>query len=190
MIDSILKFKYILLIVSNLLLVSCKKTINCPGFPEGLKNYLPETSLLKFTNTSNDTLEIAINSKFITLPRTVSNNPLSEGGTGADPVCIEELTYNNDSYNNTQELVFYFNISLSSYGATLRLNLQEPLVSTSTFDVETSNTPSSLGTSNIFGDTLNLNCTFGRFSFAQIIYGQGIVKLYDVANNCEWTRVF
>lgn len=186
--NSNLKFKHILLIVSGFLMVSCKKTINCPGFPEGLKNYFPNTSLLKFTNANNDTLKIAIVTSFITTPRTESNNPLSVGGTGSAPVCIEQLEYSN--YNSN--LSFSFNLSLNEkYNYTsIRINLSEEFVSSSYFEIETSNTPTTLGNNKVFGDTLNLNSSFGRFNFAQLIYGQGIVKLYDVVNNCEWNRVF
>jgi hypothetical protein len=187
--NSNLKFKYILLIVSSFLIVSCKKTINCPGFPEGLKNYFPDNSLLKFTNSANDTLKIVINIKYITLPRTESNNPLSVGGTGSAPICIEQLTYKNN-YGSTIEL--YFDISMSEKGnfTKLRLYLTEVSVLTSDFYIEESTTPSSLGSGKVFGDTINMNSSIGRFNFAQLIYGQGIVKLYDVVNNCEWNRVF
>ena len=183
-----LKFKHILLIVSSFLMVSCKKTINCPGFPEGLKNYFPDTSLLKFTNSANDTLKIVINIKYITLPRTESNNPLSEGGSGSAPICIEQLTYQNNDVSNIE---LYFDISMSEENYTqLRLYLTEVSVLTSNFYIEESTTPSSLGTGKVFGDTINMNSSIGRFNFAQLIYGQGIVKLYDVVNNCEWNRVF
>jgi hypothetical protein len=191
MIDSILKFKYILLIFSSLLFVSCKKTINCPGFPEGLKNYFPNTSLLKFTNANNDTLKIAIIGSDISVPRTVSNNPLSEGGSGGDPFCIEELSYFSNYYNTfTNELEFSINITFynESKYTYLRFNVTEPFVSTSGFEIDTTNTTTPYG--KVFGDTLNLNSSFGRFNFAQLIYGQGIVKLYDLVNNCEWNRVF
>ncbi len=189
MMDSNLKFKYILLIVSSLLLVSCKKTINCAGFPDGLKNYFPDTSLIKFTNSANDTLKIVINIKYITLPRTESNNPLSVGGTGSAPFCIEQLTYRNN-YGSNIELYFDISLSEKENYTKLRLYLTEEFVSTSNFYTEESTTPSSLGTVKVFGDTINMNSSIGRFNFAQLIYGQGIVQLYDVVNNCEWNRVF
>lgn len=189
MMNSNLKFKYILLIVSSFLIVSCKKTINCPGFPEGLKNYFPDNSLLKFTNSANDTLKIVMNIKYITLPRTESNNPLSVGGTGFAPVCIEQLTYKNN-YGSTIELYFDISMSEKENYTKLRLYLTEVSVLTSNFYIEESTTPSSLGTDKVFGDTINMNSSIGRFNFAQLIYGQGIVKLYDVVNNCEWNRVF
>jgi hypothetical protein len=72
----------------------------------------------------------------------------------------------------------------------LRLYLTEEFVSSSNFNIEASTTPSSLGTDKVFGDTINMNSSIGRFNFAQLIYGQGIVQLYDVVNNCEWNRVF
>lgn len=187
--NSNFKFNYILLIVSSFLIVSCKKTINCPGFPEGLKNYFPDTSLLKFTNSANDTLKIVMNIKYITLPRTESNNPLSEGGTGSAPICIEQLTYKNN-YGSTIELYFDISMSEKENFTKLRLYLTEVSVLTSNFYIEESTTPSSLGTGKVFGDTINMNSSIGRFNFAQLIYGQGIVKLYDVVNSCEWNRVF
>jgi hypothetical protein len=189
--NSNLKFKYILLVVSSFLIVSCKKTINCAGFPEGLKNYFPNTSVLKFTNANNDTLKIVIVGSNISVPRTESNNPLSEGASGGNPVCIEELSYNSNYYTTfTNELEFSINITFynESKYTYLRFNVTEPFVSTSGFEIDTTNTTTPYG--KVFGDTLNLNSSFGRFNFAQLIYGQGIVKLYDLVNNCEWNRVF
>lgn len=189
--NSNLKFKHILLIVSSFIIVSCKKTINCAGFPEGLKNYFPNTSLLKFTNANNDTLKIAIVGSNVSVPRTVSNNPLSEGGSGGNPFCVEVLSYYSNYYNSfTDELEFSINITFynESKNTNLRFNVSEPFVSSSGFEIDTINTTTSSG--KVFGDTLNLNSSFGRFNFAQLIYGQGIVKLYDVVNNCEWNRVF
>ncbi len=187
--NSILKFNYFFLIFISLLIFSCKKTINCAGFPEGLKNYFPETSLLKFTNSANDTLKIVMNIKYITLPRTESNNPLSEGGSGSAPFCIEQLTYRNN-YGSTIELYFDISMSEKENYTKLRLYLTDVSVLTSNFYIEASTTPSSLGTGKVFGDTINMNSSIGRFNFAQLIYGQGIVKLYDAVNNCEWNRVF
>ena len=68
-----------------------------------------------------------------------SNNPLSVGGTGSAPICIEQLEYSN--YNSNYS--FSFNLSLNEkYNYTsIRINLSEEFVSSSYFEIETSNTP-------------------------------------------------
>lgn len=185
------RFLFVFFIVSLAVFVSCTKTVKCDGFPEGLKNYFPNTSLLKFTNTKKDTLKIAIVSNYSTGSRTESNNPLSEGGSSSAPVCEEELRYGSTMYTTfTKELEFYFEIKVNNASKVtkLQMEIREPFVSTSGFVIDTTNTNSSPG--NVFGDTINLYTTNGRFSHTQLIYGKGITKIYDVNNKCEWRRVF
>lgn len=192
MMHSPFRFLFIFFIVSIAAFVSCTKTVKCDGFPEGLKNYFPNTSLLKFTNTKKDTLKIAIVSNYTTGSRSESNNPLGTGGIGnGDPICIEELRYGSTMYTTfTKELEFYFEITFnnSSKETKLQMEIREPFVSTSGFVIDTINTNTSPG--NVFGDTINLYTTNGRFSHTQLIYGKGITKIYDVNNKCEWRRVY
>ena len=75
----------------------------------------------------------------------------------------------------------------------IRLSITEEFVSSNYFEFQINETPSSLGDYKVFGDTLNivaLPVPNLKFTEAQIVYGQGLVKLHDVVNNCDWTRVW
>jgi predicted nucleotidyltransferase len=73
------------------------------------------------------------------------------------------------------------------------LAVWSPEFSNNYFETQVSETPNSLGDYKVFGDTLNIVAipvSNPKFTEAQIVYGQGLVKLHDVVNNCDWTRVW
>ncbi|MFA9221185.1 MAG: hypothetical protein ACEQSL_08355, partial [Sediminibacterium sp.] len=81
----------VLAIVPSVFLSSCKKTVDCPGLPQQMEGYFPSVSELKFSNGLGDTLVFPVSQYSRDVPRTLSNNPLSVGGTGSKPVCYETL---------------------------------------------------------------------------------------------------
>jgi hypothetical protein len=126
------------------------------------------------------------------LPRTVTNNPWSAGGAGAGrPYCNESLQAGSANYTGT-----YFGAIISVFDESQRsefsFSITESGVSSNSFYVEVNETPASLGDYRVFGDTLDLVCDIpsARFTQAKFIYGQGLVKLHDITNNCDWTRVW
>ena len=182
----------VLAIVPSVFLSSCKKEVDCPGLPQQLEGYFPSVSELKFSNGLGDTLILPVSQYARDVPRTLSNNPLSVGGTGSKPVCYETLK----AYS-TMSIPMYWSFELGvsedEKTTSIRLSITEEFVSSNYFETQVSETPSSLGDYKVFGDTLDIMASpvsSLRFSEAQIVYGQGLVKLHDVANNCDWTRVW
>ena len=182
----------VLAIVPSLFLSSCKKEVDCPGLPQQMEGYFPSVSELKFSNGLGDTLAFPVEEYTRAVPRTLSNNPLSVGGTGMKPVCYETLRAGSSAY-----VPFYWSFELGvsedEKTTTISFNIIEEFVSNNYFEAVVSETPSSLGDYKVFGDTLDivaLPVSNPRFSEARIVYGQGLVKLHDVMNNCDWTRVW
>jgi hypothetical protein len=182
----------VLAIVPSLFLSSCKKEVDCPGLPEQMEGYFPSVGELKFSNGLGDTLVFPVEEYTRAVPRTLSNNPLSVGGTGMKPFCYETLRASSSVY-----IPFYWSFELGvsedEKTTTIRFNLTEEFVSNNYFEVVVNDTPSSLGDYKVFGDTLDIVAipvSNLRFSEARIVYGQGVVKLHDVMNNCDWTRVW
>ena len=182
----------VLAIVPSVFFSSCKKEVDCPGLPQQMEGYFPSVSELKFSNGLGDTLILPVSQYSRDVPRTLSNNPLSVGGTGSKPVCYETL-----EAASTMNIPVYWSFELGvSEGektTTISLSITEEFVSNNYFEALVNETPSSLGDYKVFGDTLAITASpvsSMRFSEAQIVYGQGLVKLHDVVNNCDWTRVW
>ena len=182
----------VLAIVPSVFFSSCKKEVDCPGLPQQMEGYFPSVSELKFSNGLGDTLILPVSQYSRDVPRTLSNNPLSVGGTGMKPVCYETL-----EAASTMNIPVYWSFELGvSEGektTTISLSITEEFVSNNYFEAQVNETPSSLGDYKVFGDTLDIKASpvsSMRFSEAQIVYGQGLVKLHDVVNNCDWTRVW
>ena len=182
----------VLAIVPSVFFSSCKKEVDCPGLPQQMEGYFPSVSELKFSNGLGDTLILPVSQYSRDVPRTLSNNPLSVGGTGSKPVCYETL-----EAASTMNIPVYWSFELGvSEGektTTISLSITEEFVSNNYFEAQVNETPSSLGDYKVFGDTLAITASpvsSMRFSEAQIVYGQGLVKLHDVVNNCDWTRVW
>ena len=181
----------VLAIVPSVFLSSCKKTVDCPGLPEQMEGYFPSVSELKFSNGLGDTLVLPVQEYERDVPRTLSNNPLSVGGTGMKPFCYETLKASS-SMTIPMYWSFELGVSEEEKATSIRLSITEEFVSSNYFETQVSETPSSLGDYKVFGDTLVIAASpvsSMRFSEAQIVYGQGLVKLHDVVNNCDWTRV-
>lgn len=179
-------------IVPSLFLSSCKKEVDCPGLPEQMEGYFPSVSEMKFSNGLGDTLVLPVQDYQRAVPRTLSNNPLSVGGTGMKPICYETLRANS-SMSTPLYWSFELGVSEDEKTTSIRLGITEEFLSNNYFDVQVNETPSSMGDYKVFGDTLVIaasQVTSLRFSEAQIVYGQGLVKLHDVVNNCDWTRVW
>ena len=182
----------VLAIVPSLFLSSCKKEVDCPGLPEQMEGYFPSVGELKFSNGLGDTLVLPVEEYTRAVPRTLSNNPLSVGGTGMKPTCYEYIKARSSQYI---PIYWFFELGVSEDDktTTITFNITEEFVSSNYFEVVVNETPSSLGDYKVFGDTLNivaLPVSNLRFNEAQIVYGQGLVKLHDVMNNCNWTRVW
>ena len=181
----------VLAIVPSVFFSSCKKEVDCPGLPQQLEGYFPSVSELKFSNGLGDTLVFPVSQYSRDVPRTLSNNPLSAGGTGSKPVCYETLK----AYSIMSIPMYWsFELGVSEDEKTtlISLNITEEFLSNNYFEAQVNETPSSLGDYKVFGDTLDITASpvsSMRFSEAQIVYGQGLVKLHDVVNNCDWTRV-
>lgn len=182
----------VLAIVPSLFLCSCKKEVDCPGLPEQMEGYFPSVAELKFSNGLGDTLVFPVSQYSRDVPRTLSNNPLSVGGTGSKPVCYETLK----AYS-IMSIPMYWSLELGvsedEKTTSISLNITEEFLSNNYFEAQVNETPSSLGDYKVFGDTLDVTASpvsSMRFSEAQIVYGQGLVKLHDVVNNCDWTRVW
>ena len=182
----------VLAIVPSVFFSSCKKEVDCPGLPQQMEGYFPSVSELKSSNGLGDTLILPVSQYSRDVPRTLSNNPLSVGGTGSKPVCYETL-----EAASTMNIPVYWSFELGvSEGektTTISLSITEEFVSNNYFEAQVNETPSSLGDYKVFGDTLDIKASpvsSMRFSEAQIVYGQGLVKLHDVVNNCDWTRVW
>lgn len=182
----------VLAIVPSVFFSSCKKEVDCPGLPQQMEGYFPSVSELKFSNGLGDTLILPVSQYSRDVPRTLSNNPLSVGGTGSKPVCYETL-----EAASTMNIPVYWSFELGvSEGektTTISLSITEEFVSNNYFEALVNETPSSLGDYKVFGDTLAITASpvsSMRFSEAQIVYGQGLVKLHDVVNNFDWTRVW
>jgi hypothetical protein len=126
------------------------------------------------------------------VPRTLSNNPLSVGGTGMKPICYERIKASSSMYIPVYWF-FELGVSEDEKTTTISLSITEEFVSNNYFEAQVNETPSSLGDYKVFGDTLNIVAipvSNPKFTEAQIVYGQGLVKLHDVVNNCDWTRVW
>lgn len=193
--NSLPKFAVVLAVIAIVpfvFLSSCKKEVDCPGLPEQMEGYFPSVSELKFSNGLGDTLTLPVSQYSRDVPRTLSNNPLSLGGTGSKPYCYETL-----KASSTMSIPMYWSFELGvseeEKATSIRLSITEEFVSSNYFETQVGETPSSLGDYKVFGDTLVIGASQVsslRFSEAQIVYGQGLVKLHDVANNCDWTRVW
>jgi hypothetical protein len=182
----------VLAIVPSVFLSSCKKTVDCPGLPEQMEGYFPSVSELKFSNGLGDTLVFPVSQYSRDVPRTLSNNPLSVGGTGSKPYCYESLKAYS-AMSIPMYWSFELGVSEDEKTTSIRLSITEEFVSSNYFETQVSETPSSLGDYKVFGDTLNIVAIPVpnlKFTEAQIVYGQGLVKLHDVVNNCDWTRVW
>jgi hypothetical protein len=179
-------------IILSACLSSCKKEVECPGLPYQMEGYFPSVSELKFSNAIGDTLILPVDNYSRSIPRTLSNNPLSVGGTGAKPFCIETL----EAWSSMNIPVYWsFKLAVSEDAKTTEINftITEAFISTNSFNKVVNETPSTLGDYKVFGDTLvmpAIQLPVARFTEAQIIFGQGLVKLHDVVNNCDWTRVW
>jgi hypothetical protein len=182
----------VLAIVPSLFLSSCKKEVDCPGLPQQMEGYFPSVSEMKFSNGLGDTLVLPVQEYERDVPRTLSNNPLSVGGTGMKPICYETL-----KASSIMSIPVYWSFELGvsedEKTTSISLSITEEFVSNNYFEAQVNETPSSLGAYKVFGDTLVITASpvsSMRFSEAQIVYGQGLVKLHDVVNNCYWTRVW
>ena len=180
----------VLAIVPSVFLSSCKKEVDCPGLPQQMEGYFPSVGELKFSNGLGDTLVFPVEEYTRAVPRTLSNNPLSVGGTGMKPVCYETLQARSSTYIPVY-WSFELGVSEDEKTTTISFNITEEFVSNNYFEGVVSETPSSLGDYKVFGDTLDIVAipvSNPRFTEARIVYGQGLVKLHDVVNNCDWTR--
>lgn len=178
-------------IIPSVFLSSCKKKVDCPGLPQQMEGYFPSVSELKFSNGIGDTLILPVEYYSRSVPRTLTNNPLSVGGTGAKPFCYETI----EAWSSMATPVYWsFKLTVSEDSKTTEINftITEEFISTNSFNKKVNETPSTLGDYKVFGDTLVMSViqSVTRFSEAQIVYGQGLVKLHDVVNNCDWTRVW
>ena len=192
-----LKKKFLLSLVvfgtiSSVFFSSCKKKVDCSGLPQQMEGYFPSVSELKFSNGIGDTLILPVDEYSRSIPRTLTNNPLSVGGTGGTPSCVETIEAGGS-------IPVYWSFELLSYEdpktTEIRFTITEKFNSTgrgaSYFNKVVNETPSTLGDYKVFGDTLVMSAIqppVRRFSEAKIVYGQGLVKLHDVVNNCDWTR--
>ena len=176
-------------IILSVFLSSCKKEVECPGLPYQMEGYFPSVNDLKFSNGIGDTLLLPVEDYSRSIPRTLSNNPLSVGGTGAKPFCYETI----EAWSSMSIPVYWsFKLTVSEASKTTEIDftITEEFISTNSFNKAVNETPSTLGDYKVFGDTLNLSMLqpTARFTEAQIIFGKGLVKLRDVVNNCYWTR--
>jgi hypothetical protein len=179
-------------IILTAFLSSCKKEVECPGLPQQMEGYFPSVNELKFSNGIGDTLILPVDNYSRSIPRTLSNNPLSVGGTGAKPFCIETLEA---SSSMSTPVYWSYKLAVSEDAKTTEINftITEAFISTNSFNKVVNETPTTLGDYKVFGDTLFMSAIqppVARFTEAQIVYGQGLMKLHDVVNNCDWTRVW
>ena len=179
-------------IILSVCLSSCKKEVEFPGLPYQMEGYFPSVNELKFSNGIGDTLLLPVDDYSRSIPRTLSNNPLSVGGTGAKPFCVETI----EAGSSMSIPVYWsFKLAVSEDSKTTEINFTntEAFISTNSFNKVVNETPTTLGDYKVFGDTLVMSAIqppVARFTEAQIVYGQGLVKLHDVLNNCDWTRVW
>jgi hypothetical protein len=179
-------------IILSVCLSSCKKEVECPGLPYQMEGYFPSVSELKFINSIGDTLILPVDNYSRTIPRTLSNNPWSEGGSGAKPFCIETIETGSSM---STSLYWSLKLAVSEDAKTTEINftITEAFISTNIFNKVVNETPTTLGDYKVFGDTLVMSAIqppVARFTEAQIVYGQGLVKLHDAVNNCDWIRVW
>jgi len=173
-------------------LSSCKKEVECPGLPQQMEGYFPSVNKLKFSNAIGDTLILAVDNYSRSIPRTLSNNPWSEGASGSKPFCIETIEA---SSSMSTPVYWSFKLAVAEDAKTTEINftITEAFISTNSFNKVVNETPTSLADYKVFGDTLVMSAIqppVARFTEAQIVYGQGLVKLHDAVNNCDWTRVW
>jgi hypothetical protein len=87
---------------------------------------------------------------------------------------------------------FKLTVSEESKSSEINFTMTEEFISSNFFSKVVNETPGTLGDYKVFGDTINLSVVqqppVARFTEAQIIFGQGLVKLRDLVNNCYWTR--
>jgi hypothetical protein len=191
-----LKKKFLLSLVvfgifSLLFISSCKKKVDCSGLPQQMEGYFPSVSELKFSNGKGDTLILPVDDYSRTTPRTLSNNPLSAGGSGSSPVCYETI----EAWSSMSIPVYWsfkLTVSEESKSSEINFTMTEEFITSNFFSKVVNETPGTLGDYKVFGDTINLSVVqqppVARFTEAQIIFGQGLVRLRDVVNNCYWTR--
>jgi len=165
--------------------------VDCQGLPEQMEGYFPSVSELKFSNEMGDTLILPVEDYSRSTPRTLTNNPLSVGGTGAKPICYETLEARS-SLNIPLYWTFKLSVSGEDQTSEINLTITEEFISTNSFNLVVNETPSSVGNDKVFGDTIIMTASQSvvRFSEAKMVYGQGLVRLHDVVNNCNWTRVW
>lgn len=178
-------------IITLAFLGSCAKEVECSGLPQQMEGYFPLVNELKFSNGIGDTLVLPVEIYTRSSPRTLTNNPLSVGGTGAKPVCSETF----EAASTFQIPIYWsFKLAVSNDAKTTEINLviTESQVSTSNFNKVVNETPNKLGDYKVFGDTLIMPVMqpVARFTKAQIIYGKGLVRLHDEFKNCDWTRIW
>ena len=203
-----LKKKFLLSLVvfgtiSSVFFSSCKKKVDCSGLPQQMEGYFPSVSELKFSNGIGDTLILHVVEYSRSIPRTLTNNPLSVGGTGGTPSCAETIEAGGGATWSSMSIPVYwswfFELAVYEDSKTTKIifSITEEFISTgltgstSYFNKVVNETPSTLGDYKVFGDTLVMSAIqhpVQRFSEAKIVYGQGLVKLHDVVNNCDWTR--
>ena len=187
--------------ISSVFLSSCKKKVDCSGLPQQMEGYFPSVSELKFSNGIGDTLILPVDEYSRSIPRTLTNNPLSVGGTGGTPSCAETIEAGGGATWSSMSIPVYwswfFELAVYEDSKTTKIifSITEEFISTgrgaSYFNKVVNETPSTLGDYKVFGDTLVMSAIqppVRRFSEAKIVYGQGLVKLHDVVNNCDWTR--
>src|SRR5574343_413117 len=184
---SIRNIFFILLIGTSFIFSSCTKTKNCPGISADYLEYFPDDSLVRFVNDKNQILSFNMSTYDVSKSRTESNNPWRPGFGGA-PQCVEELRC---TMSDLEPLSMYFRITLLENNklSELVFSITEMYKSHSYFYANLDSIPSN--TSNhLFGDTLTMHSDIGRFSFAKIIYGKGVVQLNDRDLNCQWNRIY
>jgi hypothetical protein len=176
-------------IIPTVFLNSCKKEVDCQGLPQEIEGYFPSVSELKFSNGIGDTLILPVEDYSRSIPRTLSNNPWSAGGSGMKQVCYETIEARS-SINIPVYWSFKLAVSENSKTTEINFTITEQFISTNSFNKAVNETPSTLGNYKVFGDTLviSVSQSVARFTVAKIIFGQGLVKLHDVVNNCDWTR--
>lgn len=177
-------------IMPLLCLSSCKHKVDCHGLPQEMEGYFPKVSELKFTNEIGDTLTWSVEAYTRSTQRTLTNNPLSTGGTGNKPVCYETLEARSSMYASPD---WKFKLTVSEIDKSTDITFSVVENSRySSFNKAVNATPSTLGDFKVFGDTLVMPVLQpdARFTKVQIVYGQGLMKLHDEVHHCDWTRVW
>ena len=166
-----LKKKFLLSLVvfgtiSSVFFSSCKKKVDCSGLPQQMEGYFPSVSELKFSNGIGDTLILPVDEYSRSIPRTLTNNPLSVGGTGGTPSCAETIEAGGGATWSSMSIPVYwswfFELAVYEDSKTTKIifSITEEFISTgltgstSYFNKVVNETPSTLGDYKVFGDTL------------------------------------